>query len=191
MYDLAIPGWMNEHDLKSIERLAARIPEHGQMVEVGSFCGRSAWAWAKSVPATVSVHCIDRWNGAKIGQDHLDRLDPPHPGVTHYVLRNFQSFTEDCPNVRSYQGESTTVLALWPAESCDLIFLDGDHWNPTFHDDLHEAWRLLKPGGIVCGHDFSVDYPDVIKETKDLCATYDRPLRFGLHDSLIWIIEHE
>jgi predicted O-methyltransferase YrrM len=189
-YDLAIPGWMTENDLKTIERLAAQVPDHGQMIEVGSFCGRSACAWAKSAP-TVTVHCVDRWNGGPIGQTHLDRLDAPHSDVTHYALRHFQAFTHDCPNVRHYRGESATILAQWPTASYDLVFLDGDHWNPTFRHDLHEAWRLLKPGGMVCGHDFAVEFPDVITTTKNLCTTYDRPMRFGLPGSIIWIIEHE
>ena len=59
MYNLDIPGWATEEDLKVLEYFASEVPEGGLILEVGSFCGRSSYALAKSCHPSVRVVCID------------------------------------------------------------------------------------------------------------------------------------
>ncbi|MHA1126805.1 MAG: hypothetical protein ACTSQX_14360 [Candidatus Heimdallarchaeota archaeon] len=56
MYDLSIPGWANEEQLKEIERLAKLVPKNGKIVEIGAYLGRSSFAWAKSCHPSVTVY---------------------------------------------------------------------------------------------------------------------------------------
>ena len=39
-YNKDILGWMTEHELQIIEKLAQRVPNEGLIVEVGSMFGR-------------------------------------------------------------------------------------------------------------------------------------------------------
>ncbi len=64
-YNLNSPGWVPEAELKIIEMLAQTIPRGGNMVEIGAFCGRSSWCWARSADPAVTVHCLDIWNTAE------------------------------------------------------------------------------------------------------------------------------
>jgi hypothetical protein len=58
-FDLSIPGWMQPSELKVISHIAKHVPENGNILEIGSFLGRSTTAIARSAPASTSIHCID------------------------------------------------------------------------------------------------------------------------------------
>lgn len=179
---------MLEGDLRCIETLAQHVPEYGRMIEVGSFCGRSSWAWAKSIPASATVHCIDPWEGFQLSAGSIADLNYACPSVDTFELRHFLEHTQDCPNISYTQGFSDQVLPTLQEASYDLIFLDGVHYNPTFSTDLWRADILLKDGGVLCGHDFCPIFPDIIECTKYMAALHNRPLWFFLH-STIWMMQ--
>lgn len=180
-YRLDIPGWMPEQDLQYIETLAARVPDHGRIIEVGSFYGRSAWAWARSAPSA-TVHCIDLWLGCTVEEPNS------HSNVSVFDERHFVEFTKDCGNITRTRGDSNRVLPTLPQQTYDLIFLDGAHTNPQYENDLELAFPLLKNGGILCGHDFISAWPDIIRATTYFAANHQKPIWFGQRTT-IWVIE--
>lgn len=43
-----------------------------------------------------------------------------------------------------------------------MVFIDADHTRAAVTRDIELAMRLIKPGGLVCGHDYGVaDWPGV------------------------------
>lgn len=50
----------------------------------------------------------------------------------------------------------------------DIFFLDGMHSNPEDINAINFMMRYLKPGSILCGHDYADSAPDVIANTKEL-----------------------
>lgn len=42
-------------------------------------------------------------------------------------------------------------------ESLDFVYLDGDHEYSAVMADLEAWWPLVKPGGIIAGHDWVLD----------------------------------
>ena len=182
-YNLSIPGWMPEAELKTLEQLARTIPPGGRMVEVGPFVGRSSWCWAKSVEPSVTVTCLDIWNPAEhpyyppatIGQPGAFN---PEFGVADHVdhvvgsLENFKRYTSDCPNIETIRGASPYDFKDW-REPLDLVFLDGVHHNPTFWDDLTFWFWKLRPGGIACGDDCARTHPDVLWGIHDFAKSHN------------------
>jgi hypothetical protein len=181
-YNLNIPGWMPESELKTLEQLAYTIPKHGRMVEVGPFLGRSSWCWAKSVDPTVKVTCLDIWNPAEhpyhppaaIGES---AAAGPDFGVAESIdqvignLENFRRNTADCHNIEAIQGASPYDFKAWD-QPLDLVFLDGVHHNPIFWDDLNFWFWKVRPGGICCGDDYGRPHPDVIFGVHDFARTH-------------------
>jgi len=183
-YNLRIPGWMPESELKTIERLAFTIPKHGKMVEIGPFCGRSSWCWSKSADPTVKVTCIDIWNPQEHPYQPPTQIKPergkgvkPDFGVaerheqTRGTLENFRWYTRNCPNIVPLQGRSPYDFKDW-SEPLDLVFLDGVHHNPIFWDDLNFWFWKVVPGGICCGDDFARTHPDVIWGVQDFAKIH-------------------
>ena len=195
-YNLDIPGWMPEAELKILERLALTIPAGGAMVEVGPFCGRSSWCWSKTVEPTVSVTCIDIWDPvehpfsppAKTEEDAVVDEDfgktSRHQGAWG-TRENFDHYTSDCHNITAMKGHSPDDFRDWPQDSLDLVFLDGLHHNPGFHADVtHWFWRV-KPGGILCGDDCARTHPDVLWTIDDFCKELSIPFTV---ERRIWMI---
>ena len=146
-YNLDIPGWMPESELKLLERLARTIPAGGAMVEVGPFCGRSSWCWSKSVAKDVSITCIDIWDPAEHPYSPPAKLDEnspsgeafgktSRPGGADGSRENFEFYTQGCNSITAVKGRGPDDFQDWPADSLDLVFLGGVHHNPVFHADV-------------------------------------------------------
>ncbi len=194
-YDLDIPGWMPETELKVIEVLARTIPPGGAMLEVGSFCGRSSWCWARSVHPGVSVTCIDIWDpdehpyapparlGTAAGADFGRVADM---GDCRGTLENFARYTRDCPNIRALRGRSPDDFLDWPERSLDLVFLDGVHHNPVFRADVIHWYARVRPGGVLCGDDCAESHPDVRPTLEAFCGRLG--IRFTVAGRL-WMLQ--
>jgi predicted O-methyltransferase YrrM len=196
-YNLDIPGWMPEPELKILERLARDIPAGGAMLEVGPFCGRSSWCWSKSVDPSVSITCVDIWDPVEHPYSPPAKLEAGAAsdedfGKTssaggHWGTReNFDYYTRDCDNVTAIQGRSPDDFADWPVDSLDLVFLDGLHHNPGFHADVVHWFRRVKPGGILCGDDCARTHPDVLWTIHDFAKDMEIPFAV---DRRIWMMK--
>ncbi len=195
-YNLDIPGWMPEPELKILERLAREIPAGGSMVEVGPFCGRSSWCWSKSVAPTVSVTCIDIWDPvehpysppAKVGEEAVSGADygkTSRDKGSWGTFENFQYYTKDCENITALKGRSPDDFRDWPTDSLDLVFLDGVHHNPVFHADVTHWFPRVKPGGMLCGDDCARTHPDVLWTIDDFCKELGIPFTV---ERRIWMV---
>ncbi len=51
------------------------------------------------------------------------------------------------------QGDALAFMRNLAPASLDFIFLDDDHSAPHVKEELDEAARVLRPGGICCVHD--------------------------------------
>jgi predicted O-methyltransferase YrrM len=196
-YNLDIPGWMPEPELKILERLAQGIPAGGAMVEVGPFCGRSSWCWSKSVAHDVSVTCIDIWDPvehpysppAKSDADAISGEDFGKTSGEHGVSgtrENFDYYTKGCDNITALKGRSPDDFLDWPTDSLDLVFLDGVHHNPVFHADVTHWFPRVRPGGMLCGDDCARTHPDVLWTIDDFCKDLGIPFTV---ERRIWMIQ--
>jgi hypothetical protein len=71
-YNLDIPGWMWERDLQILNTLASHVPENGNILEVGSFVGRSTVALYAGKPANATLEVIDMFTVSKIYPTAID-----------------------------------------------------------------------------------------------------------------------
>lgn len=184
-YNQDIPGWMSHDELNHIEQLAASVPEYGNVLEIGSFMGRSTFAWAKSIPPSAIIHCVDTWDALPV--INLDTLKGIRPSVPFNTIENFLRYTEDCHNIITYQGKSVMINDFQP-RNFDIVFLDADHTNPVFHNDLISGYTLVTLGGLLCGHDFVRNRcPDVVNEVTKFAARLNLPVQTS-NTSMIWAI---
>lgn len=137
MYDLNIDGFMEKSELIQIEKWAEEVPKNGVIVEVGSYKGRSSYAWAKSCDPSVTVYCFDKFDN---GQE-----------------QEFINNTKNIPNIIPFKATVPYRMNGWILQPIDIFFLDGAHKNPDDIGAINYFLPLIKKGGLICGHDY---YPN-------------------------------
>jgi hypothetical protein len=144
-------------DLKFLEELAKGCKE---IVEVGSFVGMSTSVLADS---GAIVHCIDTWNGSP-----GDLINVYYEELGDDIYRAFCRNAGDklFDTIRTYVGPSVFYASVWPRK-VDLVFIDGAHDYENVKADIAAWTPHVKPGGILCGHDYGVSFLPGVKEAVD------------------------
>jgi len=141
--DTSILGFMAPRELLQISEWAKMVPADGVIVEVGSYLGLSASAWAEA-DSSVKVYCIDKFDD----------------------LAGFIKNTSNYPNVIPLRGDSPNNVD-YPGDLIDIFFLDASHTNPSDLEYIEYFLPLIKPGGLFCGHDYGDSrYPDIMTNIK-------------------------
>ena len=166
--NLDIPRTMTFEGLTWLERLAKEVPEDGVIVEVGPLYGSSTWTLAQSAHPSVTVYSIDTWERAPwIIKNVEEKL-----GAPAFSIDAFKSNVDDCPNVVPIQGFSPDVVSDWD-KPIDLYFDDAAHRNPDFANNLNFFNQHVKPDGVLCGDDYALGSPDIVREVDALGAQWN------------------
>lgn len=83
--------------------------------------------------------------------------DPSEFGSTCHT-----SVAQDLP-IFVHRGTSAGVAGKFAPGSIDLVFIDGGHTFEEVFSDLIQWWPRLRPGGVLAGHDFSLEHPGVLQ----------------------------
>lgn len=166
-YAKAIPGFINDFELRWLLMAARKLRPGCTWVEVGTWMGRSWACVALSLPAGATIVAVDTFDGG-MNEPTLKSQAEERGGS---VLWDFMKTYDDVRNLRP--DLQTRILAMSsetaseqvPGGSCDAIFIDADH------EDVARDIRLwspkLKPNGILCGHDRS--HASVDRAITGLC----------------------
>ena len=168
MYNLNIDGFMEEFELIQLAKWAEEVPKDGIIVEVGSYKGRSSYAWAKSCDPSVTVYCCDRFDDSE---------------------DEFKLNTKDIPNIIPIKGNIPYDMGGWIPRPIDVFFLDGAHKNPEDIDAINYFLPLIKKGGIICGHDYypiERHTPDIINNVRMLEERLNQPV-FHPSGTSLWM----
>lgn len=161
----AAKGFMPEGEGLLLHRLARRQLPLGPVLEMGTYCGKSALylaAAAREVGGTVFT--VDHHRGSEenqAGWEHHDtRLVDPRTGRMD-TLPWFRRTIEDAgleDVVVAVIADSPTVARHW-GTPLGLCFIDGGHAYEVALAD-YEAWApFVAPGGLLVFHDVFED-PD-------------------------------
>ena len=151
------------------------------VVEVGSYVGLSALCMAA---AGHTVYCVDTFQGTvedaqdELGQTARKMRQTLGDGI---VLDTFLKNTKDrlFKSIFPCVGESTLWAKRWPFP-VDMVFIDANHSYDSCLADIH-GWRPhVKPGGILCGHDFG-PFPGVERAVSHLLSD-----KFNVKETIWW-----
>jgi len=177
----SIKGWMSTEELQWLAKTADGLD---LVVEFGTWCGRSTAA----LTTAKRVVCCDSWCGQK-----GVRLEPGlfEDGLPFSEF--FDTFTNSIdagfvvPRVMDLsQPLYVDALVAEFGGKADMVFIDADHSREGVLRDIDTAKRLLKKGGILCGHDYNEpDWPGVTE------AVNERLKHFSLPAGSIWVRTYE
>jgi predicted O-methyltransferase YrrM len=151
-----ISGWMTTDELMWLAEHASRAKS---IAEVGSWMGRSTRAMADNTKA--KVYAIDTWKGSEEHQEMLQ--DRPAKWLRLQFEKNMEGTSIEPMEMTSLEAAEQFVKQ---GKKFDMVFIDADHEYAEIRKDII-AWKsLVKPGGILCGHDYS--WPSVIRAVDEL-----------------------
>ena len=79
---------------------------------------------------------------------------------------------------------SLAAAATVEPRSMDFVFLDADHRYEAVRDDIIAWTPALRSGGLLCGHDFSPQWPGVERAVRELIVATGHDVH--VHPSTIW-----
>lgn len=162
---------LQERHVRKVKTLANRaellkyLPENAVVAEIGVLKGEfSRQILDMTRPA--QLHLVDTWSG-NAGQKNLAT-----------VQANFQREIQS-GIVILHQGNSLHVQQYLPEHSLDWLYLDTDHSYETTKKELLLCAAILKPGGILAGHDYvtgnwhgGIRY-GVVEAVNEFCIRHD------------------
>jgi predicted O-methyltransferase YrrM len=179
LIDYDIQGWGSQHPwlVESIDRLR---PE--RIVEVGVWKGGSTIHMAqrlKDLGLDAAIIAVDTWLGS---WDHW--VEPGWRQELCFVNGYPRLFEKFASNI-VHRGLEDKVIPL-PLDStnarnvishlniqADIIHIDGGHDYETVWSDVTQWWKVLRPGGILIGDDYTeggVEWPGVHRAFSEFTA---------------------
>ena len=148
------------------EQLIPLVPDRLNLLEIGSFEGRSAvWLAENMVEDEGNIQCIDTWEG---GEEHSNG---EMTGAEERFLHNMNVFEAKHPNrsIIQVKDTSTRALARFIEEeyTYGFIYIDGSHIAKDVLTDACMAWSMLMQGGIMVFDDYLWGEPrDILHRPK-------------------------
>lgn len=134
------------------------------IVEFGTFIGNTTWYMA--VNSKAHIYTIDSGRLA---------TPPSNEDYGEYVVGEKFLDTSEAQRITQITGDSKTVDISHLYGKAGLVFIDGGHTYDVCKADTKQAFKLVRPGGVIVWDDYADSWPDVkrvIDETanKDIYA---------------------
>jgi predicted O-methyltransferase YrrM len=159
--------WFPALDAWILEWLCRKLRGRLDIMEIGSFVGGSASILA---PHAASLVCVDTWTGSGKEGDEMAELYAKND-VFGVFQKNLKLITD--ANLLIAQGihirsmpDSLPEYLSNLGRRFELIFIDGAHDYDSVAADIAVARQHIAPGGIICGHDFTL-FDGVTKAALD------------------------
>jgi predicted O-methyltransferase YrrM len=166
----------------ALHRMARERLPHGPVLEVGTYCGKSAvylGAAGRAVGGVVIT--VDHHRGSEENQPGWEHHDPALVDARTGRIDTLPFFRRTLADagledvVVGVVGDSATVSALWRTP-LSMLFIDGGHGDEPAHADYAGWAPWLMPGGVLAIHDV---FPDPADGGRPPYDVYLRALASG------------
>ena len=154
-----IRGFMHEDEALRLYELSLKASENGPVLELGSYCGKSAFVIGSACRRKQSIlFSVDHHRGSEEqqpGEEYFesDLLDPVTGSINTFPF--FRSMIDDNglgDTVIPIVGSSLNVGRMW-ATPLSMVFIDGGHAEETVRTDFETWEKHIIPGGFLLFHD--------------------------------------
>jgi predicted O-methyltransferase YrrM len=146
-----VPGWMSDDQARLLWDSARRVREGGQVVEIGSYRGRSMTVLASAAPEGVALVAIDPHAGNDRGPGQWEgTVDEGQQDNDAFWGNLGRAGVAD--RVRHVRRPSQEALGDVEG-AVDLLYIDGAHRFRPAGDDIRRWGARVAPGGTMLVHD--------------------------------------
>ena len=132
---------------------------NGVMVEIGSYTGESAEAFAKSGKFK-EIFCVDPWV-----DDYDLSVQLCHICYFKVVEETFDNRIKAYDFIKKRKAFSKDAVTEFVDRSLDLVYIDGNHAHEFVVEDITLWMPKVKRGGYLTGHDYG--FRDGVKTGVD------------------------
>ena len=162
----SIEGLITKNEMQTLVNLCVYGPTNGNVIEIGSYKGRSAIFLAK---------------GCEVRNEGIVYAIDPLISNNEEIIENIKEYKDRIKFIRKYSYEA---LASVPNNNIRLLFIDGDHEYEGVKKDIELYSPLLNKDGIIALHDFSLSGSGVVTAVMELIVGSQLYDNFVLSDSL-------
>jgi hypothetical protein len=154
--------------LKNREEMPQLLNEHNLTtgIEIGVKQGHFAKHVLDGWSTCKKYHLVDLWGEQ---QNYKDVANVNNETHNKFYLETLENIAAHRDRVEIHRMLSTEASKLFPKESIDFIYVDARHDYCAVMEDLMHYWPILKPGGIMSGHDYN-ENSEVRGQDWGLCA---------------------
>ena len=137
------------------------------MIEIGSFVGESTVMFAKSFKEVIAIDPF---------LEGYDEKDPTsHLFDFKNVYQTYLDRTGDHQNIRTIVSTSIDALADLKGNLYDFVYIDGLHTYDGVKTDIQNYLPLIKPGGVIGGHDYTNKIPHLVGVYNAVNEMFGKP----------------
>ncbi len=186
----SIKGFMAEDEGQALAEAARLAGTLGPVLEIGSYCGRSAAYLGPAARAAGTVlYALDHHRGSEENQPGWEWHDQTLWDEKAQALDTLPSFRrniaaaglEDC--VIALIGHSPRIARHWTTP-LGMVFIDGGHTMKAAFDDYRGWAGKILPGGILAIHDV---FPNPADGGRPPFEIYRKALESGLFEQLSFV----
>jgi predicted O-methyltransferase YrrM len=146
-----VDGWLSADQVARLHAAAATTSAGEQIVEIGSFRGRSTIVLAGAAPEGVDVVAIDPHAGNDRGPEEIDGFEAEAAGDHGMFNANLAAagVADRVHHVRHFSDAAHGSVD----GPISVLFIDGAHRYAPARQDIREWGRRVAPGGTLLIHD--------------------------------------
>jgi hypothetical protein len=181
-----IPGWFDFQDI--YDQAVSEAQPGDTLIEVGCYLGKSTAYMGQKIKESgkrLTFYAIDSWDEATYGnwagylQSTSDKPSPmPSEDLTahRHLYAAFKYAMLACgvmsaagpTPVHPFRDTSLHAAEVFRNNRMSFIFIDANHSYEAVLADI-KAWKpLVKPGGLLAGHDLCSQWPGVEKAVREV-----------------------
>jgi len=146
-----VPGWMTDAQARRLWDSVANLEAPAQVVEIGSYRGRSAVVLARAARDGVQVTAIDPHAGNDRGPQQIEGTpDEGQDDHEAFLVNLAQAGVSE--KVRHVRLASQDALSQVQGP-IDVLYVDGAHRYGPAKDDIARWGERVAPGGTLLIHD--------------------------------------
>jgi hypothetical protein len=132
-------------------------------VEVGVYNGDNILKLAKRFPNVNFIGIDPYFDG-----EYNERYELRNKFYWDEKYKNILNKANKLGNVKIIRKQSIEASFEFDKESVDIVFIDSIHTHKDCKDDINHWFKVVKPNGILSGHDYSTRFFGVIMAVNEL-----------------------